>query len=286
MKRKRIKNKYHRCYKLPNNKLTNYTKLINNGIINFNDTLTHKINLEISDYFNNISSFNFKVKSTNNPFLLRCPLPKDTIKTSFKFNEENILQKNNINLHMQPFSLYEPIMFNYNVTESAEGVYGEVHHLHYNTVPVHKKYTLAIKANLPENLKRKAYIATTDMKGHFWYIGGKWNNGYLKTKTKVFGDFCIVVDTIKPEIRGLNIFPEKVLNSQQTIKLIIKDKESGIKSFRGEIDGKWILLDYDHKQNLVRFDIDNNIIKGEHIFTLKVIDNVGNTAKYEAKFTY
>ena len=68
--------------------------------------------------------------------------------------------------------------------------------------------------------------------------------------------------------------------------MIIKDKESGIKSFRGEIDGKWILLDYDHKQNLVRFDIDNNIIKGEHIFTLKVIDNVGNTAKYEAEFTY
>jgi len=124
------------------------------------------------------------------------------------------------------------------------------------------------------------------MKDNFWYIGGKWKKSFLRTKTRDFGDFCIIVDTIKPEIRGLNIFPEKVLTSQQTIKLILKDKESGIKSFRGEIDGKWILLDYDHKQNLVRFDIDNNIIKGEHIFTLKVIDNVGNIAKYEAEFSY
>mgnify|MGYP000474372297 CR=1 FL=1 len=32
--KKESKNKYHRCYKLPNNKLTNYSNLINDGIIN------------------------------------------------------------------------------------------------------------------------------------------------------------------------------------------------------------------------------------------------------------
>ncbi len=284
--KKENKNKYHRCYKLPNNKLTNYRNLINNGIISFNDTLTHQINIEISDYYNNISTINLKVKSTNNPFLMRCPLPKDTINTPFNFDRENIFQKDNINLHMQAFSLYEPIMFHYNTTDSIDGVFGEVHHIHYNTVPVHKNYTLALKSNVPDSLKNKVYIATTDMKNNFWYIGGEWKNGFLQTKTREFGDFCIVADTINPEIRGVNIFPGKTFNTQSTIKLTIKDKESGIQSYRGEIDGKWILLDYDHKKNLVRFDIDNNISKGEHTFTLKVIDNVGNTTNYKAKFTY
>ena len=283
---KESKNKYHRCYKLPNNKLKNYSNIINNGIINFNDTLTHQINIEVIDYYYNTSNINFNVRSTNEPFLMRCPLPKDTINTSFQFDRANTFKRENINLHMQAFCLYEPIMFHYNTTDSVDGVFGKVHHIHYNNTPVHKKYTLAIRADISDTLKEKTYIATTDMKGKFRHIGGRWNNGFLKTKTKEFGDFCIVADTIKPKIRGLNIFPEKTFNTQTTIKLNIKDEQSGIKSYRGEIDGKWILLDYDHKQNIVRFDIDNNISKGEHNFSLKVIDNVGNTTTYNADFTY
>ena len=124
------------------------------------------------------------------------------------------------------------------------------------------------------------------MKDNFWHIGGEWRDSILQTKTREFGDFCIISDTINPEIRGINIFPGKKFNTQKTIKLTIKDKESGIKSYRGEIDNKWILMDYDHKKNLLRFDIQDNLSKGEHIFTLKVIDNVGNTTKYQAKFTY
>ena len=108
----------------------------------------------------------------------------------------------------------------------------------------------------------------------------------MKTKTREFGDLCIVADTINPEIKGVNTFPGKKFNTQTTIKLSIKDKHSGIESYRGEIDGKWILMDYDYKRNLLRFDIEKNISKGKHTFTLKVIDNVENVTDYTAEFTY
>ncbi len=278
--------KYHRCYKLPHNKLKNYSNLVNNGIINFNDSLPHKINLEVSDIFGNISNISFKVKSTNQPFLRKCPAPKDPLNTFFKFNTANIFKKKNISLHMQAFSLYESIMFHYNTSDSISGIFGEIHHIHYNNTPVHKKYVLALKANIANSLKNKTYIATTDMKGGFSYVGGEWVNGFLKTKTRKFGNFCIVADTIMPKITELNIFEGKVLKNQNTIKLRIEDKNSGIKSYRGEIDGKWILMDYDHKKGLLYFDIDQNINKGEHTFKLKVIDNVNNTKEYKAKFTY
>ena len=45
-------------------------------------------------------------------------------------------------------------------------------------------------------------------------------------------------------------------------------------------------MDYDHKKNLLRFDIKNYLSKGEHNFTLEVIDNVGNIKQYEARFIY
>ena len=217
---------------------------------------------------------------------MKCPAIKDTISTNFKLSQTNKFYKDDLKLSMPPFSLYEDLKFRYNTTDSLEEVYGKIHHVHFNNTPVHKKYSLEIKTNMPDSIKEKAYIATTDMKGNFWYLGGIWENDFLKVKTKEFGNFCVISDTIKPEIIGVNIFPGKKINTQKTIKLTIKDKHSGIKSFRGEIDGKWILMEYDYKKNLLRFDIEDNISKGEHTFTLEVIDNVNNTTKYKAKFNY
>jgi len=284
--KKESKNKYHRCYRLPNNKLSNYSNLINEGIVSFKDTLTHLISLEVTDIYGNKSTLDFKIKSTNHPLLNRCPLPKDTINTAFSLDKVNIFRKENMELHMESFSLYEPLRFHYNTTDSVDGVFGEVHHVHFNNTPVHKKYVLSIKADVADTLRNKTYIATTDMKGNFWHIGGKWKDGFLRTKTREFGDFCIIADTINPEIKGVNIFPGKVFNTQTSIKLTVKDKNSGIKSYRAEIDGKWILMDYDYKRNLLKFNIDKSLTKGKHTFTLKVIDNVANEKNYTAKFTY
>ena len=284
--KKESKKKYHRCYKLPHNKLTNYSEIINEGIINIKDTLPHLISLEVTDIYGNISDLEFNVKSTNNPFLTRCPLPKDTINIPFSLDKVNIFKKENMELHMESFSLYEPLMFHYNTIDSVDGVYGIVHQVHYNNTPVHKKYVLSLNAEIADSLKARSYIATTDLKGNFWYIGGKWTEGFIKTKTREFGNFCIITDTIIPEIKGVNIYPGKIFNTQSTIKCTIKDKDSGIKNYRGEIDGKWILMDYDYKKNLLRFDIDKNISKGKHTFTLKVIDNVDNEKIYSADFTY
>jgi len=284
--KKESKKKYHRCYKLPHNKLTNYSEIINEGIINIKDTLPHLISLEVTDIYGNLSDLEFNVKSTNNPFLTRCPLPKDTINTPFSLDKVNIFKKENMELHMESFSLYEPLMFHYNTIDSVDGVYGKVHQVHYNNTPVHKKYVLSLNAEIADSLKAKSYIATTDLKGNFWYIGGKWSDGFIKTKTREFGNFCIITDTINPEIKGVNISPGKIFNTQSTIKCTIKDNDSGIKNYRGEIDGKWILMDYDYKKNLLRFDIDKNISKGKHTFTLKVIDNVDNEKIYSADFTY
>ena len=283
---KESKNKYHRCYRLPHNKLTNYSNLINEGIINIHDTLTHLISLEVTDIYGNTSELDFKIKSTNKPVNSIDPLLLDSTSVAFRLRNPNIFNATDFKLYMQPNSLYEPLDFRYNTTGSVDGVFFFFFHVHNNTVPVHKKYTLSIKANVPETLKSKTYIATTDMKGNFWYLGGKWQNGFLKNKVREFGNFCIVADTTNPEIKGVNIFPGKIFNTQTTIKLTIKDKNSGIKSYRGEIDGKWILMDYDYKRNLLRFDIEKNISKGKHTFTLKVIDNVGNATNYKAEFTY
>ncbi len=277
--------KYHKCYKLSNNKLQNYVTLINNGIINFQDDNLHLIQIEVSDITGNKSTLEFHVQSKRLEEKEEKE-EKEEYTKQFLFNKANIFKNNDLSLHMEKNTLYENLNFIYDRKDSIDDSFSALHKVHYNITPVHKKYVLSIKGSVPESLRKKTYIARKDKTGKFLYIGGVWKNEYLRAKVREFGDFCIIADTIKPEVKGLNIYPGKILEtSQKSIKCIIKDKESGIKKYRGEINGRWILMDYDPKKNLLRFDIPKSFPKGNHNFILKVEDKLGNITSYIADFT-
>lgn len=112
------------------------------------------------------------------------------------------------------------------------------------------------------------------------------NQKRSSAKISQFGDFAVAADSIKPKITGVNIYPGKEIKNQTTIKCLIEDKESGIKKFEGKINGQWILMEYDHKRKLLQYDFNEIIKKGENLFTLEVVDMLGNVKKYSAKFYY
>lgn len=283
--------KFHRCYKLPYNKLNNYNNLKNNGIIQFNDSTIHNIKIKVSDIFGNVSEINFDVKSTPQPFIKKCFIKKDSLTSNisssnyFNYNTPNYFKDKDISFKMDSYSLYESILFEYRNSINKNEVFGNIHHIHYNNTPVHKYYTLSLSAIVPNHLLSKTYIAKTDLKGKYKHVGGKWKNNQITTKTREFGDFCIVSDTTNPQIIAINIHPNKKITNQKNIEFKIKDNESGIKSFRGEIDNKWILMDYDYKTNILRYVIDD-LQKGEHLINLDVIDKLGNSTNYQARFIY
>jgi hypothetical protein len=98
--KKESRNKYHRCYKLPHNKLTNYSRLINNGIIAFNDNAIHSINLLVNDIAGNTSTLSFKVQATNKPAALIDPFPLDSTSIAFRLSNPNIFKTNNMELYI------------------------------------------------------------------------------------------------------------------------------------------------------------------------------------------
>ena len=108
----------------------------------------------------------------------------------------------------------------------------------------------------------------------------------MRAKIREFGDFCVVADTINPDIKAVNIFPGKEIKKQKTIQFTIKDNLSGIKKFKGEINGKWILLDYDHKRNLLTYNLRNKIHIGKQIIKLDVFDNVNNKTTYISEIIF
>ena len=51
------------------------------------------------------------------------------------------------------------------------------------------------------------------------------------------------------------------------------------------MDGQWILMEYDAKNDLLIHRFDGRIPAGQHTLRLEVSDHVGNKKVYEREFT-
>jgi hypothetical protein len=157
--------------------------------------------------------------------------------------------------------------------------------MHDKFTPVQDYITLSVKPqNLPERLKDKALVVKINEDGKtFSSAGGKWESpGFVTTKIREFGDYSVTVDTIPPKITAINPETFKNLAGQKKIKFTIKDELSGIASYRGTLNGKWILMEYDAKIDLLFYTIDEHLLAGENSFSLEVKDGKGNRKVYKA----
>lgn len=69
------------------------------------------------------------------------------------------------------------------------------------------------------------------------------------------------------------------------MKIRVEDAISGVKNFRGTINGHWILMEYDAKTNTLTHDFNDGIVVDtKNNLKLIVTDNVGNSSKFEATF--
>ncbi len=270
----------------PNNQAAIYKFAKNRGLIELNDNQIHKVKIITEDASGNqaIAEMNIRLDSSK---FQHDPGFMPVYSSYFNFKESNTYTAEGIEIEMPAGALYEDIYFDYSIGDPRPGSFSPLHQVHHPDVPVHLFYRLAIEAtNLPENLRTRATIAQYLGNGSYSSLGGTWEGTRLITRTRNFGSFCIMVDTIKPEIRPLNFTSGAELKSLNTFKFTVKDNFSGIQSYRGEIDGKWMLLEYDQKNKLLEYQFDPKRIKTgiQHNMTVRVTDQLGNTNVYKVAF--
>ena len=120
-----------------------------------------------------------------------------------------------------------------------------------------------------------ALYSTSNFK-NYEFVSNKWDDGQIKVLTKSFGSFTILEDTVPPQIKPVKLSPKRV-------SFIIKDDLSGIKRFEARLNGDWLLMHYDPKQNFIWSETlePNNPVKGELI--LYTEDNVCNKNQFETQ---
>lgn len=278
------KKKFHKCFIDPFNKLSIYDSLVNSGFISFGKNESLNIKIIVSDLYQNKSVLAFdvvkqkKIQETTDP---------DSTFFMFVHGANQVFKNKFIELKSNKKSFYDLVYFNYkNRIDSLLSTFSGIHQIHNQNTPIHNTLALTINlAKYPDSISSKLCLAKVNSNNRLSYAGGKYEDGKLKAKIYSFGDYTVSIDTIKPIIKGLNIYPGKTMNSS-TLKMTIRDDFSGINTYEGKINGQWIIMEYDPKKNRLTHYFEKDLPKGKHTFDLKVSDKHNNESNYQAIFYY
>jgi hypothetical protein len=145
----------------------------------------------------------------------------------------------------------------------------EIFELHNQNQPVKNSFGVEIDPLLQYDSLEQHHIFKLNSGKNPSFIGGVWDDGKIKFSVTGPGKYTLMKDEKPPSIKELS-------RSDTRISFRIQDKQSGIKEFRAEINGEWLLMNYDSKRNLIwseRLDKKKNL-KGN--FSLTILDNAGN----------
>ncbi len=138
-------------------------------------------------------------------------------------------------------------------------------------IPLFKSVKIAFKTNF-KGEKTHVYASSSGNT----FLNGIWSLDRIAFESRVFGKFKILSDKSKPYIQLLQ-------KNSQKISFQVGDDLSGIKKFKAQLNGKFILMNYEHKTKTIWSEALNQkeTLKGN--FYLEVEDGAGNKNNYSTK---
>lgn len=271
------RSRIQKLFRQSNNPLSVILDEDNSGVLNIKDSLNYSYAIDVKDFKGNTSSIIVPIKGEKAPILN----PR-TINTNYEFVYSNHATK----LTKGKFSIYIPAHSLYEDSYLDIAANGDTLKLHNDEVPLHKGITITadISNYKPEDRDR-LFIGKLNYRGIPRYIKTTRRNDKLTASTRELGDYTIAYDSVPPKITPVNFSDGKWISDQKTLRVKISDDLSGISSYRATINGKFILMEYEYKNNTLTYDFNDGINETtENNLKLIVLDNVGNSATFEAKF--
>ncbi|MDB4655449.1 M23 family metallopeptidase, partial [Flavobacteriales bacterium] len=275
---KRISDRHfvYRSYIAPGNKLDFYSTIENGGTILVENGKTYNVEVSVSDHAGNTSKIKFIIVGQNRKGSIRSE--KEKITDIFPPKQDNSFTNNSVRVNIPNGCLYDTLEFKYDLKQACRNCVSPVHSIGKLTdTPLHKSMTISIKLDdVSETAASKAVMVSFDKEGEPIAEGGslKWN--WMTATTRSFGDYAVMLDSLAPILRPKNFQNEMSYPYLDTVKFHLEDDLSGISSYSGTLNGKWVLLEFDPKNDLLYYVKDDRFSKGLNNFRIKVSDRVGN----------
>ena len=244
------------------------------GIINIDEEKSYQILVELKDYNQNTSYIEAYVRGSakKEAFI-------QTTKNLIDPNKEYLFEFENQKVLFPKKSFFNKV--NVNIEKKGDTlIVGE------NIYPLRKSYEVYHKIPIGDSIKiSQTFLSFINKNGKSTFFSSTLKNGFWYGKSNILGKYILSRDSISPEIRKINFKDQQWLSNYKYLRLNISDDFSGIKTIRGEINGRWILLEYEPKNNSIIYDFsDLNFKKALHKLVIVAEDQVGNKTVFKTEF--
>lgn len=251
------------------------------GTIVIDEERDYKVKYVVVDDFNNSDELSFVIHGKKMSWD-KSKLLADSL---IKCGEAKFIVKENFAMQLPENALYCDVPEQYReIPNTKPTLFSDIHQIGSWAYPVHCYCDMSIRVTRDSmEDKSKYYLAKVNDNGVV--MGGypaKYNNGFLVAGVNSFGRFVVAVDETAPVVLPVHT---KNLPAQPFLRLKINDTQSGIASYDGYIDGKWVMFEFDYKTRLITFWMDKNLVEKNKNHTLRVVvkDFCGNVAEYNAE---
>ncbi|NER14177.1 peptidoglycan DD-metalloendopeptidase family protein [Leptobacterium flavescens] len=272
------KERVQKLFIAPKNPLSIYETTVNDGILEIEEGQEYTIEIRISDFKGNKSTIRIPVEGKKQEVIEKT----ETLVTDnfLRASIDNNYEFEGCSVFFPANSFYENFYIDIQKTDSTLNI-------HHDKIPVHRNFTVSFDtSSYSEEERRKLYIARYDEEDNeLVYEDTAKRGDVLSTKTRNLGVYTLATDTISPKVTPINFKGDQWLTNYQYLKVKIEDLETGIANYRATINGKWILMEYEPKKDMLSYDL-RDLKSGSEEQNLKVIvtDNVGNSTTFTSKF--
>ena len=268
---------YIKSFVDPGNRLR-FIESLNRGILTIDEPRTYHLTYQLADAFGNTTQLSIRIEGKEQP------IPEiDTENTElFHWWSDNRFGAKGIRLTIPKGNLYDDLYFHYSVKEDSAAL-GATHILHNKPVAFHKSAKLSLRLQTDTLDNKQQYGIVRLQNGRRSWTGGVYRNGWVDADIKEMGSYTLGQDLVPPTITPLN---PATWVSKQAIALRLSDNLSGVQTYRGEIDGQYVLFEMNSK-SIITYHFDKErLTRGKHTLKLVVTDACGNQSTYTYPFTW
>lgn len=260
------------------NKLSVYN--VKKGIVTVNKGDTLNMKYVVKDYNDNVSILPFTLIGVESP-----EIEQNNILSNSSYNifdgKSCDIKLNGFETHIPKNVFYRDVTLSVSKIDTIQNIFSDyAYRLGSDEIPLHKKIKIRMKTAEEFVDDTLLYVAAIDKNGKLSYLGNKYNDDFIEAQTNVLGTYLIAKDDIKPTIKPLNFKSGGTVTENWSLRLEMEDKESGIDKYEMLVNGEWVLAEYDAKNNLLIYQIDNHIKKGHNTLEVIVTDMLGNKRIY------
>ncbi|MES2560654.1 MAG: M23 family metallopeptidase [Bacteroidota bacterium] len=288
---KESKIRVQKCFKDDGNRIAIYNYLRNKGRYKLpRDSGVHEAIIMATDVGGRTVSIRFYLKGETKPAAFVQKFNPNFVATFYPGRNNNFRTRD-ADITVPPKALYDTLFFAYKILPAEKFAYSLTHQIQDVFTPLNSSISISLKIDANgELVKDKLLLASISHTGNISAIGGGYDtdrNGWVTARTSTFANVLVVADSIAPTVKIINSNKEGEVKDTLGMNIRMEDNLSGIASYKMTLNGKWVLTDYDAKNDLLTYLFDEKTLfntKQEAVIT--VIDRKGNITVVKKDVTF